>query len=151
MPNTVSTVPAVLDAIVAAVRQALPGVEVVDGQPVKQTEDDVICVGFTGQPGEAAVENTLTREQMATDPDRESYNITCVASSWAGEQPDPVVVRNRAYELVDGVVGALASDTALREIVMRAMLSTQAFAQEQTTAGAVATVQFVIHVDAYAR
>lgn len=147
---SVSTVPAVLDVIVAAVRSALPGVDVWDGQPVKGTEDDVICIGFTSRPGEAAVESTITREQMATDPSRESYDITCLASSWKGEQDDPVVVRDGAYALVDAVVGALARDATLDALVMRAMLSTQAFAPEQTTRGAVATVMFVIHIDAFA-
>jgi len=150
MSHAVSTVPAVLDAIVAAVRAALPGVEVWDGQPVKQTEDDVICIAFTGEPDEAAVNSTISLEQMARDPARESYNITCLTSSWKGEA-DPKAVRDRAYELVDGVATALATDQTLAGLVMRAMLSTQAFAQAQTDRGAVATVQFVIHVDAYTR
>ncbi|MEU8279561.1 hypothetical protein ACFYOK_29405 [Microbispora bryophytorum] len=148
---SVSTVPAVLDAVLAAVRRALPDVEVWDGQPVKGTEDDVIMIGFTGDPEEAAVTSTITREQMARDPDREAYNITCLASSWQGQQEDAKAVRDRAYELVDGVAGALATDQTLAELVMRAMLSTAAFAQAQTDRGAVATVQFVIHVDAYSR
>ncbi|NJP24459.1 hypothetical protein FLW53_09605 [Microbispora sp. SCL1-1] len=148
---SVSTVPAVLDAILSAVRAALPDVEVWDGQPVKQTRDDVICIAFTGEPGEAAVTATITLEQMAVDPRRESYTITCLASSWKGEASNAKAVRDRAYELVDGVVAALAQDQALGALVMRAMVSTQAFAQEQTTRGAVSTVQFGIHIDAYTR
>jgi len=148
---SVSTVPVVLDAIVAAVRATLPQVEVWDGQPVKQTQDDVICIGFTGDPEEAAVTATITWDQMAVDPNREAYTITCLASSWKGEDGDAKAVRDRAYELVDGVVAALAQDQSLRALVMRAMVSTQAFAQEQTTRGAVATVQFGIHIDAYTR
>ncbi|WP_327047289.1 hypothetical protein OG320_05190 [Microbispora sp. NBC_01189] len=153
MPQVVSTVPAVLDAIVAAARRALQDAEVVDGQPVKGQEDaaDIVCIGFTGEPGEAAVQSTRTREQMATDPDRESYTITCLASSWRGHETDPKAVRDAAYALIDGVVGALATDQVLAELVMRAMLTTEAFAPEQTTRGAVATVQFQIHIDAYAR
>ena len=151
MPRIVSTVPAVLDAIVATVRAALPGVEVWDGQPVKQTADDVICIAFTGEPDEAAVNSTISLEQMARDPARESYNITCLASSWQGEQENAKTVRDRAYDLVDGVAAALAADQALAGLVMRAMVATQAFAQAQTDRGAVATVQFVIHVDAYTR
>jgi hypothetical protein len=148
---SVSTVPAVLDAILAAIRATLPDAEVWDGQPVKQTQDDVICLAFTGEPGEAAVTATITRDQMAVDPSREAYTITCLASSWRGEEGDAKAVRDRAYELVDGVVAALAQDQALKALVMRAMVSTQAFAQEQTTRGAVATVQFGIHIDAYTR
>ncbi|GAB1823576.1 hypothetical protein [Herbidospora sp. RD11066] len=152
--SSISTVPACLDALVAAARRAHPdadAVDVVDGQPVKGTLDDVICIGFTSEPGEAAVQSALSRTQMATTPDQEAYDVTCLASSWAGEQVDPVIVRDRAYALVNGLATYLAQDPTLGDVVARARISTEAFAQEQTTRGAVATVQFVVHVDAFRR
>ncbi|MBX6382164.1 MAG: hypothetical protein IRZ07_04190 [Microbispora sp.] len=122
----------------------------VDGQPL-DTDPDIVCIGFTGEPGEAAVEATRSRQQGATDPDRESYDITCLASSWQGHQSDPKTVRDRAYELVDRVAGELAADQTLGGVVMTARVSTEAFAQEQTSRGAVATVRFVVHIEAFTR
>lgn len=149
--SSVSTIPAVIDAIVAAVTRTLPGVRIIDGHPPKDLEDadDIVCIGFTGRVGEPAVVSTITREQMATDPSRESYTISNIAASWAGEQDDPKLVRDGAYALVDGVVASLAGDATLERLVARIMVSTEAVAQEQTTKGATATVAFDIHIDAW--
>jgi hypothetical protein len=146
----VSTVPAVLDELVRLVRLALPGVEVIDGQPVRDTENDMVMVGFTGIPYEAAVESTLTREQMSATPDREQYDVTSLASSWPGGDVDPKPARDRAYVLVDAVASELARDQTLGGRVMSARVSTQGLAQGQSDRGAAATVRFVIHVDAFA-
>jgi hypothetical protein len=150
MAATTSTVPACLDALVQAVRAALPGVQVIDGQPTTEVESDVVCIGFTGQPGEAAVTSTLTREVYARSPDREQYDISCLASSWRGEV-DPKAVRDRAFELVDAVTGTLADDQTLDGTVLRARLSADVIGQEQTTKGAVCTVGFTVHADAFTR
>jgi hypothetical protein len=150
MSAATSTVPACLDALVNAVRVALPGVQIIDGQPTTQVEGDVVCIGFTGQPGEAAVTSTLTREVYARSPDREQYDIACLASSWRGDV-DPKVVRDRAFELLDAVAGVLAADQTLSGAVLRARLSAEAIAPEQTSEGAVCTVGFTVHADAFTR
>lgn len=146
--ETVSTVPACLDALVGFIRAALPEVQVVDGQPVGDIEPDVVCVGFTGNPGEASVEDTRTQEQLTFDPDHESYDIACVASSWLGHETDAQVVRNRVYGFVNVVAAEIAKDQTLGHVVMRARLSADQFAQAQSDRGAIATVHFTIHVDA---
>jgi hypothetical protein len=150
MATAVSTVPACLDALVGAVRVALPGVQVIDGQPTTEVERDVVCIGFTGQPGEAAVTSTLTREVYARSPDREQYDISCLASSWRGDV-DPKAVRDRSFELLDAVAEVLAADQTLGGAVLRARLSADVIGQEQTTEGAVCTVGFTIHTDAFTR
>lgn len=153
MTSVVSTVPAVLDAMVARFAAAFPDVQVLDGGPVRDTvlEGDLICVGFTSVLGEPAVEDTRTREQMSSDPDRESYDVTSICSSWQGEQKDPKLVRDRAYEILDAIAAELANDQTLGGLCMRARLTTHLFAPEQTMKGAVATIRFEIHVDAYTR
>ncbi|WP_433225603.1 hypothetical protein [Actinomadura formosensis] len=148
---SVSTVPAVLDALVARARAALPEVQVLDGGPHRDTDPDVVAIGFTGDPGEAAVEDTRTREQLATSPDRERYEITSLASSWRGEEHDAKAVRDRVYEMLDALAAELERDQRLGGLVNRARLSSGAFAQEQTNKGAVATVRFVVSVDAFTR
>ena len=62
-----STVPAVLDALVALARAVLTPerVQVLDGGPHRDTEPDVVAIGFTGDPGEACVTDTRTRERTA--------------------------------------------------------------------------------------
>lgn len=143
----VSTVPAAIDALVAAIAAALPGVQVVDGQPIA-TEDDVIAVAFTGLPGEAGVEMRRAQADLSYGSDQESYDIVCLASAWTGGT-DPKKVRDRAYELIEAVAAEVARDRTLGGTVAQAGLSTDSFAQEQTTKGAVATVRFVVHVEAF--
>lgn len=148
---TVSTVPACLSALVAAARRALPGVQVVDGQPSDDIDDDLLMVGFTGEPGEAAVTSTRAQQQGTPAPDRESYDVTCLAASWHGHHDDPVGVRVRAYELVNALAAELAADTTLGGTVGRSRISTDSFAQAQTERGATAVVRFVVHVEAFTR
>lgn len=148
-----STVPAVLDALVALARAVLTPerVQVLDGGPHRDTEPDVVAIGFTGDPGEACVTDTRTREQLASAPDREQYEVTSLASAWKGHETDAKAVRDRAYEIVNLLAAELERDQRLGGLVNRARLSTGEFAQEQTTKGAVATVRFVITVDAFTR
>lgn len=143
-----STVPAVLDALVAAAHFALSGTDVlvVDGQPL-QLQEDMLVIGFAGNNDEPAVEATLTREQLAVRPDRESYDVVCLASSWRGD-PDPKVVRDRAYELLGLFAAQLAGDPLLGGLVMSCRVASELLVQAHTSKGPVATVRFVVHVDA---
>jgi hypothetical protein len=127
------------------------GWQVLDGGPVKNTEPNVIAVGFTGAPGEIAVEDTRTREQYTTQPDREQYEITCLVSAWHGHETDPKSPRDAVYSVVDRLADALALDQTLDGLVARIRLRTDAYAPEQTSMGAVATVRFILIVDAYGR
>jgi hypothetical protein len=149
MPPTVSTVPACLDVLVAAAGRALPGVQVVDGQPYEDIDDDLVMIGFTGEPGEVAVAVNRSQQQAATAPDRESYDVTCLAAAWGGDGENPAPVRNRAYGFVNALAAELASDPTLGGVVGRSRISTDAFAQAQTTKGATAVVRFVVHIEAF--
>jgi len=142
----ISTVPAVIDALLAA-WAPLQGVQVVDGQPVT-SKPDIVCVGFSGEAGEPAIESTRTREQLAAEPDREAYGITCLASSLRGDG-NAKAARDRVYEMVQLVTDALAANPRLGGLVMRAMVSTESLTQMQTPKGAEATVRFVVSVNAF--
>jgi hypothetical protein len=145
----VSTVPQALDRLVALAAFALPDADVIDGQPIV-TDGDFVAIAFTGLQGEEAVEAVQTTEQMGAQPDREVYDITCLASSWSGDG-DPKVVRDQAYVLVGAFANALKADRTLGGLALRARLSTVALAQEQTEQGALATVRFIVRVDAFTR
>lgn len=147
--NMVSTVPACLDALVAAGKRALPDVQVVDGQPVEDIAGDLVCIGYAGDAEESVVESTRTREQVSIDPDKEEYEVTCAAWSWKGQESDPKAVRDGVYALVNALAADLAEDPTLGGVVARARLATESFAQGQTDRGAVAGVRFVIAVDAW--
>src|SRR5438067_810318 len=148
MTATVSTVPAVLDALVARLTAALPDVQVSDGEPFDPA-DDTVVIGFNGNPGDSIVTSTLDVEQIAADPSREQYEIACLASSWRGAVRDAKTVRDIAYRLVQAAADELARDQTLGGLVMRAWLSAREYAPLQSEDGAVATVHFTISVDAY--
>lgn len=153
MPDTVSTIPACLDALVAAARRAIPDpdVQVTDGQPVEDISDDIVCIGFTGDPNDTAVQSTRTQQQGSPAPDRESYDITCLACSWQGQDHDVKPVRDRVYEFVNLLAAELATDPTLGRTVGRSRISMDSFAQGQTDRGAVAMVRFTVHVEAFTR
>lgn len=155
--NSVSLVPDTIDRLVRLFSDALEPestddhpIQVLDGQPVTTTEDDVVAVGFTGDSNEPAVEVTRTREQLTADPDRESFEVVCLMSSWRGDD-SMKQVRDRVYHFLDLINDALMEDPTLDGLVARINLRTEALAQEQTSEGPVATIRFVVGVDAYTK
>lgn len=151
--NVVSTIPSVIDYLYQVSSTKLTDVLVTDGapRPPEDQEPDLLCLAFTGQIGEPAVENTRFRQQAATAPDRETYEITCVSSSWRGHDNDAKTVRDAAYAIINKLGELLAMDQTLGGLVMRTRLMTDLAAQEQTDKGAVCTIRFVIQVDAFTR
>lgn len=156
----VSTVPAVLDRLVQLARVAVAQLVeagqlpedasgVIDGQPVRDLPDNVIAIGFTGEPGEEAVTDTRSREQATPDPDRERYEITCLASAWVGREDAIKPVRDMAYGMVDALNAEIMRDHALGGLVLSCRLATVGYTPMQTTDGAASTVRFVVAVSAF--
>jgi hypothetical protein len=145
-----STIPDVLDALLAKATAALPAtVQVIDGQPIT-TEGDFMAIGYTGVPGDEAVVSVRTREQLTAMPDRETYDVTCIASTWQGDD-DPRAVRVRLFDQIGALAAELAADPKLGGLVLRARLSLLSYAPEQTEDGTQANARFAINVDAFAR
>ncbi|PZG53129.1 hypothetical protein C1I98_06115 [Spongiactinospora gelatinilytica] len=162
MEPTVSTVPACLRALVAAAERAVPPrvvrgrevpVTVVLGQPnVGQMDsDEMVLIAFTGEPGDAAVTSTRTQRQATPAPDRESYDVTCLATSWHGHDDEPLPVLDRTYEMVNALAAELAADGTLGGVVGRTRISTDQLVQVQTDHGATAVLRFTVHVEAFTR
>ena len=151
MYPTVSTVPACLKALVAAAERANPDAVVTLGQPTRgqALADDVICVAFTGEPEEAAVISSRERQQGATAPDRESYDVQCIASSWRGNSDDPIPVLDATFGLIDAFAAELAADQTLGGVVMTCRISADSTAQVQTDRGATTVGRFTVHVEAF--
>lgn len=136
----------VLDALVAALKVALPGVEVVDGQPTSAelNDPDVLLVGFS--PSRTAVEVEQTRSDLGGTRRAETLSIACLASSWRGET-DMSAVRAKAVEIVDAVRAALAANRSLDGAVRRAELGFgMSLDQAQTADGATSALDFTIQV-----
>jgi hypothetical protein len=150
----VSSIPAAIDALVALAERAHPDVQVLDGGPTVEVKDDVIAIGYSGSVSEPDVRTTMTVEQLAMEPDRESYDVMCMASAWRGDahrggKPDSRTVRERAFELLAGIRDELAKNSRLDGAVMMARMSTLDVVLDQTKAGPVCTIRFVVHVEAY--
>ncbi|WP_433445650.1 hypothetical protein [Nonomuraea sp. CA-141351] len=148
------TVPAVIDALVALAERAWPDVQVLDGGPVTDVETDVIEIGYSGSSDEPDVRAALTSEQLDLNPDHESYDVMCLLSAWRGDahrdgKPDAGTTRVRAFELLAGIRAELDRDSRLGGTVLRARMFTLDMAADQTHAGPVCTIRFVVHVDAY--
>ncbi|WP_068925028.1 hypothetical protein [Planobispora rosea] len=147
--RVISTVPAVLPELVTRFAAALPDVMVVDGHPINAA-NDMVCVGFSGESGEPAVESTRTREQVTLDPHHEAYSVTCWAYALRGDA-DTALVRGLVYEYVSAVAAVLDDDPTLGGLVGRMELTTESLTTEQVPEGAQAALRFVISVDAWTR
>lgn len=146
---TIWTAPDAIDALVAAWRAALPDVKVIDGMPLTE-ETRMLCVGFTGEPSEPAVETTLARDGADLGPDREQYTIACVVWVRKGGT-NAKSVRDIAYALVAAARQTLTSDPTLSGTVGRTRMATQELTQEQDSKGAFVELRFSVAVDAFTR
>lgn len=150
-----SSIPAVIDYLVSRLTTLLGpiGVVVTDGppQPPQDVAPDIVCIGYSGTELDEVVDNTLARQQMTTSPDRETYTITSLVSSWQGNDVDMKVCRDQVFEIINRISDELSRDQTLGGIVMRIRMQTEALMQVQTLEGAVATARFVFGVDAFTR
>lgn len=149
----VSTIPSVLAEIVRIAEANLENVAVSDGAPVPpmETTPDIICIGFTGDPDDEAVTTDRERNQLSNMPDMETYEITCLSSSWRGHEKSMARVRQHAFDMIDVLNSAFAADTTLGGRAMRVRILSGAVIQDQTDKGAVCTVRFIIRVEAVTR
>lgn len=150
MARTVSTIPDVLDALVALARRVLPDAQVFDGPPTEEASGDLIMIGFAFPQGSPAVTDTRTRQQYATSPDTESYDVANLICAWPGADTDLKNARDRAFAMVDALGAGLAASSLLGGLVKRARVSADVYIPEQVT-GAAATVLVTVHIDANTR
>jgi hypothetical protein len=148
---TTSTIPACLDALTALVRRVLPAAQVFDGPPTDEMQGDLVMVGFAFPPGPSAVTDARTRQQYATSPDTESYDVANLVCAWPGGDTDLKIARDRAFAMVDAIGAGLADDPLLGGLVKRARISVDSYVPEQTDSGASVTVPVTIHIDANTR
>lgn len=142
-----TAVPAVIDALLAALRVApgLVGVRVIDGPWLdRPSEPDVIVVGWTPDEG-PAVDQVDTGGGL--DSTRQSFDLVNLASAWRGGT-DMKTARDRADQLIEAVRGELTRDPTIGGAASWARLSTLSLSQYQTSGSEVA-VEFAIRVTAF--
>ena len=138
-----SLIPATIDALVSAFRAGTSADQVIDGQPLRDLDPDVIVVGFS--PSQVAVDAA----EFVPEPrgERETFDVVCLASSW-DESPNTKARRDRVFELYHEAVATLRANPSLSGTVIRARCNVLSVDQAQTDEGATATIEFSVHVDA---
>jgi len=124
--SNVSAVPALLDALVAALTAALPAVTVYDGPG--NTDDapaDYLLVGVPdpdSDSSEASVESTVEWASLGAKSRYETSTVWCAAISWTGDTPNPAnpsvmkTVRDRVFATFAAVEQTLVADPSLGDV-----------------------------------
>lgn len=151
-----SSIPDAVDALVAmaqTVAAAMPTGQrplVTDGPPRSLSGQFYAAIGIAGPNGEAAIPQAETTSGLSRVRDRESYDIACQVSAYAGAGPIKTQ-RDIAFSFLDAFAEALAADGRLGGLVMLARLSGMDYAASEGTPGPTATVNFTVHIEAQRR
>jgi hypothetical protein len=146
-----SAVPGALSALVNALTLALPGVEVTDGPPVRNSQAmEALAVGWSPSEDIDAVEVTTATSDLAGRADRETVLVHCSLGVLSGER-DLAAARARAYELHAAVGDVFTDDPQLRGAVMSVGMGDHALRQSDTDTGMLARINFTVRIDAFTR
>lgn len=145
-----SAVPEVVDGLVALLRAhpGLSGVQVLDGPPVEEVQQDALVVAYTPVGADAADSSI---EVAGMSGDAETVRIRGLATAWRGDEQNISAVRARSYELVGEVRAALKNDLRIGGAAARGRVTSTTYMPEQTTRGAIADVAFTVTVERFLR
>lgn len=154
MPTLVTTVPLVLNALVALGATALPGVKVYDGP---NDEDNLpgefFAVGYSRDEDEASVDGNAADEGNRTGS--EAYSVHCIISVATGDVDGAAVAARRARcaALFGQFATALRADPALGGTLVAGAMATLGsfswiYGQTGQQAGTYAEVEFDVDVTA---
>jgi hypothetical protein len=146
------TAPQALSDIVAALRSAQPGVDVLDGPVVSGASlSEAITVGFEdGAAGIDAVSAQLARNQYTLDPLREQYTINCSVVV-IGTTDQIGVCRARCFELL-ALVNDVLDDSATFSVQLASVqLGAYALSQMPGSKGIIVRLIFGIDIDAFTK
>jgi len=151
-----STVPAAMAGLVTLVggRGAALGIpaggtrpQVKDGAVVgSQGTREAIDIGYQDED-HAAVEAVIDPEESVPVADLEHYTINCAVRILKAR--DMVAARNRAFELLALVGGAVKSDRTLGGAVMTARVTSYSLEPVQSLGGALAPILFGVTCTAW--
>ena len=150
---TVSAVPQVIDALVAAAQSALPDIRVEDGWGVSASPADYLLIGVDDPDKPYAATSAQTRQDWATTGAQaqraEDGEITCAALSWSGDV-DQKAVRDAVYATAEAVDVILRADYTLGvpELLWAHFGATTQLEQSVSSDGAHALLLFKIRFQA---
>jgi len=150
MPAITTTVPAVLNALVALASSVMPtSVAVHDGPPTEPIAPEYLSIGFSADDEVSAVSGSLRDE--GNHISSESYNVRCQLSVMTGDMTVGAVIvqRARIASLFALYVAALRADPQLLGALVaggRADLGQYAWTYGPTSGGTVATIDFDVTV-----
>lgn len=148
-----SAVPAALRGLMTIAQLVLPDDPtaewdrlVVKGQPLdRPSAPDLIVIGYSGDEG-SAVTHTETTAGLGSS--QESFDVTNMISVVRGDTDIDDAI-DRADGLLDAYRTRLMQDVTLGGAATRAELTSFDLTPLQVTAGAMAEIPFVVHVDAF--
>lgn len=142
-----SAIPAVIDALVAALKSksGLVGVQILDGPPNVDLQGDLIVVGLSID----TVEIDATHAIAGLASGKQDFDVMCLARSWTGSGSGFKARRDRAFALLDGVQAVLTADLTLGGAATRARLTQASYVPALTGQGSLVEVPFVVHVEAF--
>lgn len=144
---TSSTVPTVMQALVATVEAALPDVQVINGQPLNNLEQDFVAVGWNFE--QPAINIALTAgDYPSLRGRRERYDVACMVVSWRGNADAAQVVLQRCADLYAAIQDALVAAPNLSGVAA-ITVNGGGYTPAQTDKGPIGTLHFTVTVDAW--
>lgn len=144
---TTSTVPGVLDALIAAGKAVLPAAVLnVYGQPLENLPADFVA--WAWNDGQSAVNLVEGTNNAGYAGGTETYDVTNQIVAWrggAGEVHDAVAAVYSYFNLIDDAVHA---DPHLGDLVMFAQITASNLVIAQTTKGPIASLAFTVRIQA---
>ncbi|MCA1569788.1 MAG: hypothetical protein LC798_05585 [Chloroflexi bacterium] len=144
IPSPSSTVPAFKSALVAALAEALPGVQVAYRWPGPSTEDEGVYLGDWSFTKEFAAIKTGRQPRM------ETYRLTVILQSFtAARRPEDAAVADaRVSEFEAALDGVLADDPDLGRIVRSARVAEGETETKEFETGVAIRMTVTVAVDA---
>jgi hypothetical protein len=151
----VSVIPALIDALVTAATDALPGVQVYDGFGVSDDPGDFLMVGVD-DPDSTDKASSGSSEQdwhgTGVEADRDEIgDITCVALSWNGDGPQgQKAARDGAFTIAEAVSTLCRANPSLGvpAVLWTSYGTSTDLQQSQDGTGAMALLVFRVHFEA---
>lgn len=151
-PNTVSTIPSTIDALVAlannvATKFADAGtkIQVFDTAGTSDGTPTQLVIGSGGAGSVDGVEDTETLSGLRVDRDNENYSVLCLVSTWVGDggfKPP----RDLAYAVIDAFHDEIAADKTLGRVVMSARIAEAPYMAKFGGKGPTVSVPFRVEI-----
>lgn len=150
-----SSVPAVVSYLWDLAEANKPaGAEVIYGEPVDSPTGLFLALPWSGDPDTSAISLTDKSADVGDRQRRESYDIHAEISNWGGDIDEPdarayaSAILASVYAFHEALYAAIAGDRKLGGLVDKATVTAGEYTPSSSE-GAVGTLRFLIHVEAW--